>query len=243
MDDAPEPVPGARTQLIIFDLMGTLIRDEGVVSGAYSSALQEAGMPLQSAEHEHAQRQIEELAGRPTLDVLTSVLEDSVRAEEATWAFDDAILREVDSLVEIEGTTDALMQLTQRGILLAVTTSFSPEVRKAILTRAGWGETFAMELSAHGARRGHPAPDLLLSAILELRVDSVSQVAIVGDNAADLVAGNRAGAGLVIGVRSGTGHPGDLEKAPHTHIIESVAEINSVLEAARTVGARRSSDR
>ena len=38
---------------------------------------------------------------------------------------------------------------------------------------------------AEGAMRGHPAPDLLLRAIVDLRIDSVGQVAIVGDSPAD----------------------------------------------------------
>lgn len=102
---------------------------------------------------------------------------------------------------------------------------------------------FAASLSAHGSRRGHPAPDLLLEAILELRIDSVGQVAIVGDTAADLEAGNRAGAGLVIGVRSGNSPVESLLAAPHTHLVDSVADLPHVLSSPRTVGQRRASDR
>jgi len=70
----------------------------------------------------------------------------------------------------------------------------------------------------------------------------VSQVAIVGDNVADLEAGNRAGAGLVVGVRSGGASADDLAASPHTHLIDSVAELASVLRGPRTQGQRRATD-
>ena len=223
--------------------MGTLIVDDGVVSRAYDHALVEAGLVVDTPDFEKAREAIASLAGRPTLDVLTAALGDKVLAEEATWAFDDAVLSEVPKLSEVEGVSEMLDSLDASGILLAVTTSFTPEVRKALLVHLGWTERFAMTLAAQGVRRGHPATDLLLAAILELRIDSVSQVAIVGDNAADLVAGNRAGAGLVVGVRTGRATTDSLLDAPHTHLIDSAAEIESVMEAPRTVGQRRASDR
>ncbi len=238
-----EPLLDADIQLVVFDLMGTLIVDDGVVARAYDRALVQAGLVRETPTFDDAVRLIDELRGRPTLVVLTEVLGDPVVAEEATWAFDDSILDDVPDLRPIDGAAGVLETLGRSGILVAVTTSFTPEVRRAVLTALGWSDTFAAALSAHGIRRGHPAPDLLLEAILELRIDSVGQVAIVGDTAADLEAGNRAGAGLVIGVRSGRAPIESLLAAPHTHLVDSVADIPGVLAAPRTIGQRRSSDR
>ena len=232
----------APIQLVVFDLMGTLICDDGVVNRAYEAALRQAGIHADDPLFEPSRNRIDELRGRPTLVVLIEVLGDPVVAEEATWAFDDHILKAIDTMEPIPGVENVFKYLSTAGILTAVTTSFTPEVRKAVLTRFGWAGTFAVALSARGRRRGHPAPDLLLEAILELGVDSVSQVAIVGDSATDLEAGNRAGAGLVVGVRTGGAPGGRLEAAPHTHLVDSVADLPTVLEAPRTRGARRTSD-
>ncbi len=243
LDSVPAPLPGATVQLVIFDLMGTLVADDGIVDRAYAAALGEAGLEGGSDAHASAMETVRANVGRPTLDVLIAALDDPVTAEEATWAFDDSVLADAAQLAEIPGASDTLQTLAADGVLLAVTTSFTPEVRKAVLAHLGWSERFAMTLSAHGVRRGHPAPDLLLEAILELRIDSVSQVAIVGDNVADLEAGNRAGAGLVVGVRSGGAGAAQLAGSPHTHLIDSVADLPSVLVAPRTAGQRRASDR
>lgn len=237
------PRPDADVQLVVFDLMGTLISDDGVVSAAYDSALEQAGLDPSSDAFAGARQRVDELRGRPTLLVLTDVLGDPVRAEEATWAFDDSILTAVPAMVEIPGAGAMLGTLAERGILTAVTTSFTPEVRRAVLKAMQWEGAFAAALSAQGRRRGHPAPDLLLHAILELRIDSVGQVAIVGDSPSDLVAGNRAGAGLVVAVRSGGADEQLLLESPHTHLVDSVADLASVLDSPRTVGQRRTSDK
>lgn len=237
------PKPDADVQLVVFDLMGTLITDDGVVDRAYVAALAQAGIAPGSNEARAAQETIDTLRGRPTLVVLTEVVGNAVLAEEATWAFDDSILESVANLAEIPGSGAVLDALQESGVLTAVTTSFTPEVRKAVLAQMGWTDRFAATLSAHGVRRGHPAPDLLLQAILDLRIDSVAQVAIVGDSATDLEAGNRAGAGLVIGVRSGGADEQSLLAAPHTHLVDSVADLPAILEAPRTEGQRRTSDR
>ncbi len=227
-------------QLVIFDLMGTLVRDDGIVEAAYDSALDQAGVT--GPDRDDARTQIAALRGRPTLDVLNTVLGDPVRAEEATWSFDDSVLDAVDRLEPLPGVDAVLSSLDEAGVAAAVTTSFGADVRTAILRKLGWTGRFAAEMSARGTMRGHPAPDLLLEAILALRIDSVAQVAIVGDTAADLEAGNRAGAGLVIGVLTGAHDRERLTATPHTHLVDSVADVPGVLAAPRRSGHRRRSD-
>jgi len=227
-------------QLVIFDLMGTLVRDDGVIERAYDAALRQAEVP--SPDWDESVRAVVALRGRPTLDVLREVLGDPVRAEEATWAFDDSVIAAVPGFRPIDAAESVLDLLAERGVAVAVTTSFGSDVRKRVLDHFGWQERFVAQMSAHGSLRGHPAPDLLLEAILDLRIDSVAQVAIVGDSVADLEAGNRAGAGLVIGVLTGVHDRAMLEVAPHTHLVDSVADVPPILDAPRLSGHRRRED-
>lgn len=234
---------GAPIQLVIFDLMGTLIVDDGSSARAYIAALTQAGLQPDTPRFAEALTRIDELRGRPPLVVLIDVLGDPVVAEEATWAFDDSILTSIKDFKPFPGADAVLRQLAEQQILIAATTGFTPEVRKAVLAHCQWSETFDEVLSVTGTKRGHPAPDLLLEAILSLKIDSVAQVAIVGDSAPDLEAGSRAGAGLVVGVCTGGTPRAKLKAAPHTHLLDSVAGLIDVLEAPRTKGARRTSDR
>jgi phosphoglycolate phosphatase-like HAD superfamily hydrolase len=62
-------------------------------------------------------------------------------------------------------------------------------------------------------------------------VQNVQEVINVGDTPLDLQAGSNAGVRGVIGVLTGAHEREDLQREPHTHIIESVAEIPSLIES------------
>jgi phosphoglycolate phosphatase len=75
-----------------------------------------------------------------------------------------------------------------------------------------------------------PAPDAVRHVCATLGVDP-TRTAVVGDSPADLAMGRAAGAGLVIGVRSGVGSDADLGLADIT--LESVADLRSGLRRTR----------
>ena len=70
---------------------------------------------------------------------------------------------------------------------------------------------------------------MILTAVLRLRIDDVAEVAVVGDTTSDLLAGSRSGASSVIGVLSGAHSREELSRAPHTHLIPSVADLPGLL--------------
>jgi phosphoglycolate phosphatase-like HAD superfamily hydrolase len=57
----------------------------------------------------------------------------------------------------------------------------------------------------------------------------VRRVANVGDTVLDLQAGHNAGVALNIGVLSGAHKREQMEKQPHTHLIDSVAALPELL--------------
>ncbi|MGH9018145.1 MAG: HAD hydrolase-like protein, partial [Acidimicrobiales bacterium] len=71
--------------------------------------------------------------------------------------------------------------------------------------------------------------DMTLTAVIRLGIGGVREVAVVGDTASDLLAGWRAGAGVVAGVLTGAHGRGDLEAVPHTHILETVADLSGLV--------------
>jgi len=70
---------------------------------------------------------------------------------------------------------------------------------------------------------------MILTALLRLRIDDVAQIAVVGDTTSDLLAGTRSGASMVIGVLTGAHSREELARAPHTHLIDSVADLPALL--------------
>ena len=85
-------------------------------------------------------------------------------------------------------------------------------------------------LSPADVGRGRPFPDLVLVAAHRLGVDDVGQVAVVGDTPLDLIAGKRAGAGLLIGVLTGAGDRPALRAAGATQVIGSLGELPRLLK-------------
>ncbi len=172
--------------------------------------------------------------GQAKIAVFTELLSgDLDRAEEANAAFEAAFDRAVvhGEVVPIPGAEAALVSLRQAGISVCLTTGFSPTTRDRILEALGWEETVDLALSPADAGRGRPWPDMILTAVLRLHIDDVAEVAVVGDTASDLVAGTRSGASLVVGVLSGAHTRAELSAAPHTHLLDSVADLPALIAA------------
>jgi phosphoglycolate phosphatase-like HAD superfamily hydrolase len=90
-----------------------------------------------------------------------------------------------------------------------------------------------LALSPADAGRGRPYPDLILVAALRLGVDDVRRIAVVGDTPLDMIAGCRAGAGLVAGALTGAGDRPALVAAGATHVIGSIGELPGLLGLER----------
>jgi phosphoglycolate phosphatase-like HAD superfamily hydrolase len=63
-------------------------------------------------------------------------------------------------------------------------------------------------------------------------VTRANRVANVGDTTRDLEAAARAGVGWNVGVLSGAHDRATLARAPHTHLIDSVADLPALLVGA-----------
>ena len=119
----------------------------------------------------------------------------------------------------------AFATLRDGGVRICLTTGFAPATRDRTIATLGWEGSIDLALSPADAGRGRPWPDMILSAVLRLRIDDVAEVAVVGDTASDLLAGTRSGASLVVGVLTGAHTRHELGTAPHTHILDSVADL------------------
>ncbi len=110
-------------------------------------------------------------------------------------------------------------------------TGFSAATRDALLDALGWRDVADLTLTPEETygRRGRPHPDLVLTAALRLGVDDVRHIAVAGDTSNDLLAGWRAGASLVAGVLTGAHDRATLAAAPHTHLLDSVADLPAVI--------------
>ena len=222
---------GQQPLLVVSDLMGTTLRDDGAVLPAYRAAFAECAIPFTE----------EELATKRGAHKLTLFTEFAARrypAEEAKKiaaaaldVFESRLRRFLarGGGVPIPGAADAVRRLRAAEIKVALTSGFDRGLIADIVAHCGWGELFDAIVYPDEVPAGRPAPYLIFQAMQKTQVEAVARVVTIGDTALDLRAGTNAGAGWVIGVLSGAHDAETLGRTPHTHLLSSIAELPNLL--------------
>jgi phosphonatase-like hydrolase len=207
------------------------VADEGAVEEAFQSALDAVGLVAGDLMDDPG-AYIRRTMGQSKIVVFTELLGgDRHRAERANTAFEAAFDQAVDrgEVTALPGAEEAFATLRDAGVRICLTTGFSPATRDRIIDTLDWAGRIDLALSPADAGRGRPWPDMILTAVLRLRIDDVAEVAVAGDTASDLLAGTRSGASVVAGVLTGAHTAEELGDAPHTHLIDSVAELPGIV--------------
>ena len=218
-------------RLAALDMAGTTVADEGAVEEAFQAALDAVGLVAGDLMDDPA-AYIRRTMGQSKITVFTELLGgDRHRAEQANTAFEAAFDQAVDrgEVVALPGSEDVFAALRAAGVRICLTTGFSPTTRDRIIAALGWGGLVDLALSPADAGRGRPWPDMILTAVLRLRIDDVTEVAVAGDTTSDLIAGSRSGASIVAGVLTGAHSADELAEAPHTHLLGSIIELPSLI--------------
>jgi len=213
-------------------MAGTTVADGGAVESSFVDAMAHCGIAEESEQMCAALDYVRASMGQSKIAVFRHLFSgDEVEAVRANEAFEAAYSRAVDSgrISPMPGAEGALVELREMGAKVCLTTGFAPDTRNRILDTLRWHSLVDLVLSPSDAGRGRPFPDMILAAVLRLEVDAVSEVAVAGDTVSDLVAGTRAGASIVAGVLTGAHGRADLEAAPHTHILDSIADLPEII--------------
>lgn len=228
---------------VLFDKDGTLIDFHATWAGfARRAALDAAGHDAARAAHllEALGLDAETARFRPG-----SVLAAGTGAQVAAvlWPGEqgDALRRRVEMLddlaaahardhaVALAGIPQALHALRAAGHVLGIATNDSERGARDTMHRLSLDALFAEILGYDSVPRAKPWPDMV-HAFAERTGMAPGAVAMVGDNLHDLEAARSAGAGLAIGVLSGTSAREDL--APLADLLlDSVADLPAGLAA------------
>ena len=225
------PAASAPIELVVLDMAGTTVRDDGVVERAFARANERTGVAARMP-WEEALAYVRDTMGRSKLDVFTHLSGgDAELAARAADAFEVAYAELVseDGVEEIPGAAALIAELRAAGLKVALTTGFAPATRDAILDTLGWRELVDAALSPVDAGRGRPAPDLVLTALIRTGATAVENVAVFGDTVSDVASGRRAGAGLVGAVLSGAHDRAALEEAGAGVILDDVTGLRGIL--------------
>ncbi len=222
-------------RLVIFDLSGTILVDDGAVSEAMSEAFKFQDIPMRPVE-------TVPVAGLPKRVAIKTLLskrkdprsEDAQLVQRVTDRFSellDAHFTTSRRVRAVEGAMMAMDAIKRRGALLAVDTGFDRKIADTILARLGWDKgLFSATVASDEVNRGRPFPDMVFELMKRCAVDNSGHVAKIGDTPNDLLEGKAAMCRWNIGVCEGTHTRFQLEVYPHTHLINNVSYLAQIFD-------------
>lgn len=230
--------------LAALDIAGTTIDEGGAVYRVLADAVREAG-------GHPTQDQIEQWMGASKREAIAGLLEASGASAtpkiiDAAFTdfrkrLDDAYRREPPK--PFAGVAEAIAQLRNEGVKVALTTGFDREVATTVLAAAGWPQGVVDAVACiDDVAVGRPAPYLIYRAMEATGVVDVRTVLVAGDTVRDVQAGLNAGAGRVVAVRTGETSDATLLAAGPTDLVDSVADLISLLQPAGSSAANLTAD-
>ena len=213
--------------LVVFDLAGTTVRDDGQVPAAFTAALAGHGIHV-------TPEQITGVRGSSKKDAIRFFVppgpEHESRVEDAYSAFQAGLSRLYGhgGVLAVGGAEATFAWLRAGQVRIALNTGFDSTITGLLLSALGWSWVADAVVCGDDVPRGRPAPDLILRAMELTGVRDPGRVANVGDTTLDLEAGHAAGVRFNVGVLSGAHGRGRLERAPHTHLLADVSELPSL---------------
>lgn len=154
---------------------------------------------------------------------------DAAADERREWVrhFDEVTAREgAAQAVPFDGLKAALETLRDRGLRLGLATNDSTTGAEQTLIALGLAQMFSAAFGYDAVANPKPAPDVL-HAFADMAGLKPGEIAMVGDNGHDIETGRAAGAGLTVGVLSGTGTRETLARADV--ILNSVIDLPDCL--------------
>ena len=244
MIDALTDQPDVR--LVVFDMAGTTVADQGEVQSCFLQAAQSTGLRT-SREHilsmmGWSKRRVFETLWTAQSGHNTAELESHT---ERSYAEFRRILEQHYTTAPVqptEGCLECFQWLRSNSIPIALTTGFYRKVADIILHRLGWDEGLDAEhvgtrdtiiqasICSDEVAQGRPAPDMIHRAMALLGVTDVRCVVKIGDTPSDLQAGKNAGCGLTLAVTNGTHAAEQLNAHPNDGLLSSLHELRAYLQ-------------
>lgn len=223
-------MPDNTIQLAVLDMAGTTVADDGLVVESFEAAATAVGIP-EGPRREQARQYVLDTMGQSKIVVFRALLDSEDTAQQANRAFEkayEALISE-GRAQPIPGAAEAITEMREAGVKVALTTGFSNATQQKLLAALGWQSIADLALAPGDGVRGRPYPDLILTALMRLEVDGVANVAALGDTGNDVTSALRAGCSICAGTLTGAHGEQQLRDAGATHVISSITEFPAVV--------------
>lgn len=220
------------TELVVLDMAGTTVADDGLVERAFVAAFDEYAIATEVDARAAALEKVRATMGQSKIVVFTEFAGSDELGRRANETFELAYAEYLAAgeATALPGAEQTIRALRAAGIAVVFTTGFSRETQDALLDALGWRDLADLALTpADAGGRGRPHPDLNLTALIRTRVTGVQSMVVVGDTASDMTSGLRAGAAKNVGVLTGAHTADQLREGGATDVLDDVTGLPALL--------------
>lgn len=226
-------------QLVVFDIAGTTVRDNGQVAGAFIAAFRDFKFEMPVAE-------VKKVMGFRKIDAITLLIgkfypefkDDDILIDRIHTRFIDTMIdfyHNDAGLAPLPHAEEVFATLHRKGIRIALNTGFTRSITDTILHRLRWDDRnpyIDKVICSDEVTNGRPYPDMIRTLVTDLGITSPDQVLKIGDTEVDVEEGRNAGCGTVVSVTTGAYTRGQLEAYHPDFIIDDLRELLPIIEKA-----------
>ena len=217
-------------ELVVFDIAGTTVRDNGSVADAFIAAFRDFGFEMPAA-------QVKKVMGFRKIDAITLLLEKFAPTRKDDEVLIDRIhTRFIDKMIAFYMNDEDLAPFPHaEQVFSALNTGFTRSITDTILHRLRWDDRSNLidkVICSDEVPHGRPHSDMIETLIDELGITSSASVLKVGDTEVDVEEGRNAACGKVVSVTTGAYTREQLEPYHPDYIIDDLRELLPIIEKA-----------
>jgi len=226
-------------KLVIFDLAGTTVEDDGCITNCFLQAMQAFGYPVKA-------ERVNELMGYKKIEAIRVMLQE---AGTPGMEITDELLMQIHDSFEklmlqhytatptlraIPAAEQVFAALQAAGIRVGLDTGFTRAIADVIVSRLGWMELGLANylVASNEVEAGRPHPHMIQKLMQLAGVDHASQVVKVGDTEVDVNEGKNAGCLYSIAVTTGAYTRDALQPFKPDFIMDDLRELLPILGIA-----------
>lgn len=223
-------------KLVVFDIAGTTVKDNGEIVTAFWNALKEYGYTVPKAK-------INALMGYKKPEAIRKIVEEHEEnkeriLEEYISAIHDRFLelmltyyRNAEEIVPLPNVLDVFSFLRENDIKIGLDTGFSKDITDVIMQRLGWLADGVIDyvVSSDEVPAGRPQPYMIQRMMQQAGITDAQQVIKVGDTEVDVQEGKNAGCLYSVAVTTGAFTRSQLEPYRPSFIIDDIKNLISII--------------
>jgi len=224
-----------KTRLVVFDIAGTTVADDGNVGDTFVYAMKQKGFEIPREE-------VHRVMGYKKILAIKMLLDEFYpdHGQDEKRLIDEIHQLFVDRMVNHYKNTPALKPqpqaeeifswLRQKGVKVALNTGFTKEITDTILNRLDWRDHVDSVISSDEVEAGRPQPYMIRELMNRFSVTDSSEVVKVGDTEVDVEEGRNAGCGKVVSVTTGAYSRKELELYHPDFIIDTLDALKNIID-------------